>query len=164
MTVLVLNQDWQPLAVARVPRALALIGRGKAEQLAVGVLPVQTPSCSIPRPSVIRLVNFIKRPRPKVRFSRQNVFKRDGFECQYCGARPRQLTIDHVQPVSRGGKDAWDNVVASCIRCNHKKAARTPDEARMVLKRKPCEPRLSSYLHLLGVDILPEWAPFLPAA
>lgn len=162
--VLVLNQDWQPLALAKIPRALSLIQKGKAEILEQGVLPIVTPTCLLDRPSVIRLVNFVKRPRPRVRFTRQNVFKRDGYQCMYCGSRPRQLTLDHVLPLSRGGADAWDNVVACCQKCNHKKGARTPEEAHMVLKRIPAEPRISSYLHLLGVDTRPEWEPFLPAS
>src|SRR3712207_7803873 len=55
------------------------------------------------------------------RFSRQAVFRRDGYACQYCGARPRDLTLDHVQPRHRGGPDTWENVVAACRRCNGKK-------------------------------------------
>lgn len=161
--VLVLNQDWSPLATARVPRALALIDRGKAEVLHHGVEPIMTPSCVFERPSVIRLVNYVKRPRPKVRFTRHNVFKRDLHVCQYCGTRPKELTIDHVIPLSRGGADSWTNVVACCRKCNHKKGARTPDEARMTLLHKPLEPTLAGYLHLLGVGSEPEWAAFLPA-
>jgi 5-methylcytosine-specific restriction endonuclease McrA len=143
MTVLVLNQNYEPLAVARVPRALVLLGNGRAEILEHGVVPISTPACSILRPSVIRLINYIKRPRPHVRFTLHNVFKRDGYQCMYCGKRPKQLTIDHVMPQSRGGTDTWDNVVASCRPCNHRKGARTPEEARMPLKRAPFEPRIA---------------------
>jgi 5-methylcytosine-specific restriction endonuclease McrA len=125
-------------------------------------MPIQTPSCSLPRPSVIRLVNFVKRPRPKVRFTRREVFKRDGFTCQYCGKKPRELTIDHVQPTSRGGKDTWANTVAACTGCNRKKGARTPEEAHMTLRGKPSEPRLNSYVHLFSFEAQPEWLPFLP--
>ena len=89
MAVLVLNQNYEPLAVARVPRALMLVGNGKAEVLEHGVLPIWTSSCSIPRPSVIRLIDYIRRPRPHVRFTRHNVLKRDGYQCMYCGKRPK---------------------------------------------------------------------------
>ena len=164
MAVLVLNQNYEPLAVARVPRALMLVGAGKAEVIEHGVLPIWTPSCSIPRPSVIRLIDYIRRPRPHVRFTRHNVLKRDGYQCMYCGKRPKELTIDHVLPQSRGGPDAWDNVVTCCRPCNHRKGARTPEEARMPLHRRPFEPRITSYLHLLGLDTRPEWIPFLPSA
>jgi 5-methylcytosine-specific restriction endonuclease McrA len=158
--VLVLNQDYRVLAVARLPRALALIARSKAEVLENGVLPIQTPSCTVARPAVIRLVAYIRRPRPCVRFGRQNVFKRDGFTCQYCGTRPRDLTIDHILPVSRGGQDVWEKVTTSCRDCNRRKGARTPAEARMSLRCVPFEPRITSFLHLTaGVD-RPEWTPF----
>jgi len=160
--VLVLNQDWSPLSVAKMPRALTLVSDGKAEVLEHGVAPIVTPTCSLDRPSVIRLMNYVKRPRPHVRYTRINLFKRDGFQCMYCGKRPRNLTVDHVLPLSRGGKDTWDNTVAACVVCNHKKAAHTPEEAKMPLKRIPYEPKLSSYLHLIGVDVRPEWQPFLP--
>lgn len=160
--VLVLNQNYEPLAIARVLRALVMIDKGRAEVLEHGVLPILTSSCSIPRPSVVRLVNMVKRPRPKVSFTRQNVFKRDGHQCMYCGKHPRELTIDHVIPTSKGGQDTWENTVTSCTPCNRRKGARTPEEARMPLKCHPYEPRLSSYLHLIGADIKPEWAPFLP--
>lgn len=162
--VLVLNQDWQALAVAREPRALALIQRGKAEPLAFGVAPIQTPSCSIPRPAVIRLVNFVKRPRPRVRFTRHNVFLRDNHECAYCGKSMRSLTIDHVMPLSRGGRDEWTNVVASCFSCNHRKGPRTPQEAHMPLRHAPFEPKVGGWLHLIGVTPAPEWLPFLGEA
>lgn len=165
-TVLVLNMTWEPLAVARIGRALSLLDRGRAEAIEHYVEPIRTSSCSIPRPSVIRLVNMVKRPRPKVRFTRHNVFKRDDFTCQFCGGRPKaqDLTIDHVHPTSRGGKDEWSNTVSACVKCNRKKGARTPEEARMPLRQKPYEPHMSGYLHLFSSDTRPEWLPFLPMA
>jgi 5-methylcytosine-specific restriction endonuclease McrA len=162
--VLVLNQSFEPLAVARAARALALIERGKAERLAVSTLPIRTSSGEIPRPSVIRLFAFVKRPRPQVRFSRRAVFMRDGHQCQYCDARPKNLTIDHVIPLSRGGRDWWENVVSSCVKCNHKKGAKTPAEAHLVLKQQPFEPRVTSPLYALGVQPSPEWLAYLPAS
>lgn len=161
--VLVLNQTWEPLAVARIGRALSLLDGGRAEAIEHYMEPIRTSSCMIPRPCVIRLVNFIKRPRPRVRYTRQNVFKRDDFQCQFCGTRPRELTIDHVMPTSRGGADWWDNAVSACVKCNRKKGARTPEEAHMPLKQKPVEPRMTGYLHLFNSDTQPEWIPFMPA-
>jgi len=163
MAVLVLNMTYEPLTLAREPRALALIGRGRAEALAHGPNPIRTSSSEIPRPSVIRLMEFVRRPRPRVRFSRQNILKRDGHECQYCGARPHNLTIDHVMPASRGGQDTWENTVAACVRCNHKKGARTPQEAHMTLRTVPVEPKITGWLHLGIAALLPEWEPYFPA-
>ena len=64
---------------------------------------------------------------------------RDHSSCQYCGKHlpPSELTLDHVYPRSRGGESTWDNLVACCKRCNHRKGSRTPEEAGMHLRRRP---------------------------
>ena len=161
MAVLVLNQNYEPLAVARVPRALALVGDGKAEVLEHGSAPIRTAASALPRPAVIRLVAYVRRPRPRIRFSRQAVFRRDGYACQYCGGRPRDLTLDHVLPRHRGGPDSWENVVAACRRCNGKKGGRTPEEARMRLRTEPRAPRPTPTA-LLGLDEVREaWRPYV---
>jgi 5-methylcytosine-specific restriction endonuclease McrA len=162
-SVLVLNQNYEPLMTARTVRAVVLIQRGKAESVSLYPCPIRTSSGEIERPSVIRLFAFVKRPRPQVRFTRRNIFARDSYECAYCGKSPRELTVDHVQPVSRGGPDTWTNCVSACKGCNHRKGARTPDEARMSLKRTPFEPRVTNPLHMLGMQPEPEWLAFLPA-
>jgi 5-methylcytosine-specific restriction endonuclease McrA len=71
--------------------------------------------------------------------NRQRIFKRDQNECVYCGSK-KDLTIDHVQPRSRGGKNTWTNLVTCCSKCNIKKGNKTPEEAKMTLRRKPFEP------------------------
>src|SRR3989442_672074 len=65
-----------------------------------------------------------------------NIYARDGYRCQYCGAKCGidQLTYDHVIPRSRGGRTTWDNIVSCCYTCNANKANRTPAEARMTLR------------------------------
>ena len=78
---------------------------------------------------------MIKRPRPRVRLTRREIFIRDHHACQYCGIRTRDLTLDHVMPRHRGGRHSWDNLVSACRTCNHRKGGRTPDEARMLLRR-----------------------------
>lgn len=94
-------------------------------------------------PRVIRLFRYDRLPRRKIRFSRRNLFARDGFRCQYCDRKlpSTQLSVDHVLPKSRGGATVWENVVTSCLTCNVKKGGRTPREARMRLVRKPHKPR-----------------------
>jgi 5-methylcytosine-specific restriction endonuclease McrA len=143
--VLVLNQNYEPLNVCNARRALVLVGGGKAEVLEHSDQPITTPSRQFPRPSVIRLVYMIKRPRPRVRLTRREVFIRDHHTCQYCGVHGRDLTLDHVMPRHRGGRHSWDNLVSACRSCNHRKGGRTPDEARMALKRLPAEPTATSF-------------------
>ncbi|MBI3977712.1 MAG: HNH endonuclease [Chloroflexi bacterium] len=162
-SVLVLNQNYEPLNVCNARRAIVLIDRGKAEVLEHTNGGLRAPSRTVPLPSVIRLVYLIKRPRPQVRLSRREIFLRDGYTCQYCGVKTRDLTLDHVTPRHRGGKHTWENLVSACKACNHRKGNRTPEEARMTMLRPPHRPRPSIYhmvrQHLHQQD---EWQKFIP--
>jgi len=161
--VLVLDQNYEPLNVCNAHRAIVLIGGGKAEVLEHGLGEIRSPTVAFPRPSVIRLVYLIKRPRPHVRLTRREVFMRDRYTCQYCGLRTRDLTLDHVLPRHRGGKHSWENLVSACRTCNHRKGGKTTDEARMILRRVPFEPRANS-LYLFGqyLEIHDGWHKFIP--
>jgi len=55
------------------------------------------------------------------------------------------LTLDHVMPRHRGGRHTWENLVTACKSCNHRKAGRTPQEAKMQLMTVPLQPRVSTY-------------------
>lgn len=158
--VLVLNRSWMAIHVTHVKRALCLLYQGHAravhpqsfslhdfdEWRAVAENDVtrfvHTPSIKIPVPDVILLKWFNGFIRHDVRFSRHNIFDRDGNTCQYCRKRfsRAQLTLDHVIPQSRGGDDSWENLVVACLPCNVKKGNRTPDEAGMPLGRSPKKP------------------------
>ncbi|MCC7088551.1 MAG: HNH endonuclease, partial [Dehalococcoidia bacterium] len=113
-SVLVLNQNYEPLNVCNVRRALILVLRGKAEIIESARSVFHTARATFVLPSVIRLVHMIKRPRPKVRLTRKEIFARDGWQCVYCGRATRDLTLDHVVPRHRGGPHTWDNLVAAC--------------------------------------------------
>ncbi|MBI2322440.1 MAG: HNH endonuclease [Chloroflexi bacterium] len=166
ISVLVLNQNYEPLNVCDFRRAFVLVSRGKAEVLehADGAT-VRTPSRLVPLPSVIRLIYYIRRPQPKAKLTRRDVFQRDRWTCQYCGVRTRDLTLDHVVPRHRGGKHVWDNLVSACKLCNHRKGGRSPEQARMTLLRRPGEPRVTVYYlfaqHLRANEawhkFVPEW-------
>ena len=145
LPVLVLNQNYEPLNVCNVKRAFVLVDRGNAEILENGRGYLHSPTALYEIPSVIRLVYLIRRPRPQGRLTRRDVFLRDKFKCQYCGQHTRDLTLDHVMPRHRGGPHDWDNVVAACKGCNHRKAGRTPEEARMNLLKEPYRPTYSYY-------------------
>ena len=93
-------------------------------------------------PRVVVLQAYDRLPRREVRFSRQNIYLRDNFTCQYCGrtfARA-QLNLDHVVPRQFGGLTTWTNVVCSCVACNSRKANRTPEQAKMRLHKPPVRP------------------------
>lgn len=163
--VLVLNQNYEPLNVCNVRRAIVLVFDGKAEVLETSGLVISSATRSWPSPSVIRMVALIHRPRPRVKLTRREVFIRDGYTCQYCGRRGGDLTIDHVVPKSRGGGHTWENLVSACKTCNHRKGGRLPNEARMTLTVPPAEPRASRYYTIErrvegGLD--DAWEKFLP--
>jgi len=158
--VLVLNQDFSPLMVCSVQRAFILVYLNKSEMVrSANGHKINSIAQSFPMPSVIRLNRYVNAPYKGVTLTRQNVFKRDNFECQYCGTR-RDLTLDHVLPSSRGGTHSWTNLVTACKRCNAKKGDYTPEEAEMVLKRKPHKP---SYALFLRDTTIPqnEWDDYL---
>ncbi len=160
--VLVLNQDFEPLNVCRDHRALVLLITGKAEIVLDSRGYITTPTARFPRPSVIRLAHQVRRTRPRIRLSRRAVFRRDNFTCQYCGLESNHLTIDHVIPRHRGGAHTWENVVSACPPCNRRKGGKTPEEAQMILRHKPGEPKPS--MHSLFAHYLHEnhdWEPFL---
>ena len=162
--VLVLNRNYEPLNVCNVRRALVLLLQEKAHALASGRDELRTPNAAFVVPTVIRLFDMVRRPAFARRLSRREVFLRDGFTCQYCGTPSRVLTIDHVLPRVKGGEHTWHNVVAACVSCNHKKAGRTPEQARMFPLRKPVPPRANPYHQFLHREIPEAWQQFLPWA
>jgi len=160
--VLVLNTNFEPLNVCSTRRALCLLVAGKAEMLLNGRGYVRTVRLTIPRPSVIRLGYMVRRPRPRVRLTKREVFRRDGHRCQYCGRQSSHLTIDHVMPRHRGGDHTWANLVTACAECNLRKGGRTLHEVRMSLLRSPHEPRATPfYLFARHLPQNEAWREFL---
>ncbi len=139
---LLLNSTFEPLKVVSWKKAIILFMLGKVEVLAEYDRMVRGVRLEMPLPSVVRLHRFIKKRTAFVKFSRQNLYLRDGGTCQYCGRSldPKWLTYDHVVPRSRGGRTEWTNVVTCCAACNLKKGGKTPEEAGMSLIRRPKAP------------------------
>jgi 5-methylcytosine-specific restriction endonuclease McrA len=140
--VLVLNYDFTPLNITSLRRGFILVDKGKAEIIKSDENPISNGYKTFVRPLIIRLLNYIKYYVRNVAPSRNRIYKRDGHECVYCGSK-KQLTIDHVMPKSRGGKNEWTNLVACCFKCNLKKSNRTPEEAKMTMKHSPYVPQIT---------------------
>lgn len=144
METLVLNASYQP--IARVPweRAITLLFLGKVEIVeSYDDRLIRSVSFEIKMPSVVRFLRMLGRRKPVIRFSRENVYGRDGGRCQYC-ARPvsrAEATYDHVVPRSQGGKTNWENIVIACVPCNQSKGGRTPAQARLKLLSVPVKPK-----------------------
>jgi 5-methylcytosine-specific restriction endonuclease McrA len=182
--VLVLNSLYQAVQVTGVRRAFVLFCGGRARGVGpdfetydfenwcdvpprAGDDVIRTPKVAIRIPRVIQLLHYDRLPRREVRFTRRNIFFRDRSRCQYCGRvfPQKDLNLDHVVPLSRGGTSAWDNVVCACLACNGRKGSRTPHEAGMVLIRAPRKPAGHPVLRAGWIGPLhAEWKTFLDVA
>ena len=142
---LVLNFDYLPLGYTTFARAVRLVLDGRAEiRLGEGI--VRSVGLTLRAPKVIRLFKFVRLRRTRVPLTKRNVVLRDRETCQYCGYTGTRLTIDHVLPRSRAGRDVWENLVCACMRCNNSKGDRTPREAGMTLRRVPREPHPTTFM------------------
>lgn len=187
-TVLVLNRVWQPVNVVGAKRAFSILFQDHAQVIdpnqgdfqiyngeqwiehCINQPPrpdqavMNTVKMALQIPKVLLLRSYDRVPVQEVKFSRQSVFERDGYRCQYSGRiyPPKMLNIDHVIPKDRGGRTTWENVVTSSIHCNTLKANRLPHEAGLKLIRKPAKPRTRPFISsLLGTQYDKSWSYFL---
>jgi len=170
MDVLVLNRSYMPLGRVNWQDAFGMIFSGRAEVVEeYANRLIRSARETFKMPSIIRFLTKASCifKRRGVKFNRKNVYLRDRGVCQYCGNRVAMtdFTYDHVRPKSQGGKTQWENIVVSCIQCNHRKADRTPEQAGMSLIRKPSRPTSqpgSMFRHLKWDEHMPEsWKDYL---
>jgi 5-methylcytosine-specific restriction endonuclease McrA len=140
---LVLNADYRPLSYYPLSlwpwqEAVKAAWLDRVDIVAEYDEVVRSPSTVIRIPSVVVLKDYVQ-PQKRVAFTRFNLFLRDEFCCQYCGAKG-DLTFDHVVPRARGGITSWENVVAACARCNLRKGSKSLSQAGMSLRRAPRQP------------------------
>ena len=182
--VLVLNRLFQAIQITSVRRAFCLLYKGEVRAVDPDYttydwedwkdIPPQpdeeflaTPSFRIRIPRVVLLLHFDRLPRHEIRFTRKNIFFRDKNRCQYCGGRfsTSDLNLDHVVPLSRGGKSNWENVVCCCVRCNSRKGGVLPNQAGMQLIRVPLRPRWHPFVKLsFSHSRYESWKNFLDVA
>jgi 5-methylcytosine-specific restriction endonuclease McrA len=168
---LLLNATYEPLKIIGWQKAITLFYKGRVEILREHDREVRAVTFTFKLPSVVRLLKFVRlRKTAVVPFTRQNIYLRDDFTCQYCqehfGQKPPgvyELTFDHVVPVTQGGTKGWENIVTACVRCNKRKGGRTPEEAGMTLTHKPTRPGSIPILRLkVGLRNAPQdWREFL---
>ncbi len=143
-SVLVLNASDAPLNLCSWKKAVKLIYLSKALVIESRAEKI---SDNFPYPSIIRLSKYVSLPFKTVVLNRKNLMLRDNHTCQYCGKKD-QLTIDHVIPRSRGGKDTWQNMIVACHRCNHLKGHELLENTELKLLAKPTVPPSALYLEL----------------
>lgn len=141
--VLLLNNEYEPIHITSWKRAIVLLIKGKAECIEKMEQIedfIKIDDSYIPK--TIKLTYDVAVPELELPFSRENIYFRDDYTCQYCGRKfpASELTLDHVFPKSRLGPDIWENIATCCKECNQKKADRTPKEAKMKLLKRPSRP------------------------
>ena len=163
--VLLLNATFEPLKVIDWKRAIRLLTLGKVEVLEEYDREIHSVTFAVKLPSVLRLLRFVKYRKKDVKFSRVNIYARDGFRCQYCGNKfeSEELTFDHVIPKRYGGKTEWTNIVTCCYRCNRAKGGRTMREVGFRLIKKPVRPDWVPFIMItIGLRSVPEsWLDYL---
>lgn len=190
--VLVLNRNWQAVSIVGVRRAFNLLFRDHARIInpeSVEHAPfdigewidysmrhppqnerdaLHTVRLALRIPDVLILSDYDRLPMREVHLSREGILERDECVCQYCGRKfaENELTIDHVIPRERGGRNTWENLVTACRQCNSLKANRLPHEAGMKLTHKPQRPPRMPFAATAVADCatVPQWQPFLATA
>ena len=171
--ILLLNATYEPLAVINRSRALSLLLRGRVEPACVEAIEIRTVSRVLHIPTVIRLRYYVNVPQRGIRWNRRAVLQREQYTCIYCGIQigdkqrgkvqtKQDFTIDHILPVSRGGRNTWGNTACACPQCNQRKGNRTPHEANMKLRWEPKTPRVN-YLVAFG-EVPAAWKLYLELA
>lgn len=161
--VLLLNSTYEPLTALPMRRAVVMLMCGKADVVhddPMGPV-IHSASRTVVVPSVIRLRTYVRVPyRARVPMTRAALMHRDRFRCAYCGAKAD--TVDHVVPRSRGGGHTWENCVAACSACNHRKADKLLSELGWTLVATPLPPKGQHWRLLSTVKELdPAWARYL---
>jgi len=168
MDVLVLNADAQPvsylpLSVIQWKEAITYMWLDKCTVLEwYDDWVVSSPSWETKVPAVIMMKDMMRRKRTP-RFTKNNLYLRDLYTCQYCNTKHtrQELTLDHVTPVSKGGKTNWLNIVAACKRCNSNKGSKTNIQPK-IMPYKPTYYELVNKRKQLGVDLKhPAWEQFI---
>jgi len=187
--ILVLNKNWVPMKTVTLRYALTMLigsydnGERKARIIDPVTLQPMTwedwaelrplatddqiagANMSFKVPEIILLSHYEKVKKPQAKFNRRTLLKRDEMRCQYCGKKCEgdEWSVDHVKPKSQGGPSTWENCVVCCVKCNRRKANRTPQEANMPLLKEPKKPKTD----LCQFDIskpIKSWEQFLGEA
>ncbi len=164
MKVLVLNMDYSPINITTIQRGFKLVFKGKAEIVThEEENPIKTERKSYRRPTVIRLLRYITLPFRKINLNRQNIYRRDGHKCIYCGSK-NKLTLDHVVPKCKNGANTWKNLVTCCGSCNVKKGDKLVDdfllEYDLKMSHQPFRPTYLYFIEKIN-NLNTDWKQFV---
>jgi len=163
MMALKLDSAYRPIEIIDAIEALVMCIIGKAIPVETYEKKINSPTKAFDLPAVIVLKSVVKFRFTTVACNRQNIVWRDNNQCQYCANYfpLDKLTMDHVIPKSRGGKNTWENLVAACKKCNQKKGSRTPKESGMIPLKKPIRPKANILRTVSKSQISDLWKDYL---
>jgi hypothetical protein len=150
---LLLNFTHEIISFIKEKKAIRLVYKGKAEVVSVWEnIKLNFSNGFMHLPAIIRMKYYVYKRYGKIVFSRQNVFKRDRYRCQYCNKslKTSQATMDHIIPKKLGGVSSFENCVAACLHCNTKKGKRLLEDAGMKLINQPTVP--TEYIHYVSKE------------
>ena len=158
-----LDSSFRPIEVIDAVEALVLCLIGKAQTIEFYNKAIKSVNKKFSLPCVIVLKRIVKFRYQTLPCHRKNIMWRDDYQCQYCAKHfgADKLTIDHIVPRSRGGKNEWLNLVTACKKCNQKKGNKTPSEAAMPLIKKPTIPKSDILKNVNKSQIMPRWKYYL---
>lgn len=169
--VLVLDSRYEPVKVCTIEAGFVYLYSGRADSVVDSKRTIRGVTRTYSIPWIIRLTGCAPKARHSLtpRLSRQNIYLRDEYRCQYCLITfpTSLLTLDHLIPTARGGKTTWENVVSACKPCNHRKGARMIEELGLKLYKKPIRPVFQqSWLFVLrygltSVNIPTVWSDYV---
>ncbi len=174
--VLMLDSVGTPIRWAGVHKALAYYASGKIITelgetrftLRGGVSEATGEQSELTANSIVMIRGRHQLPASaeKVSLGKLSLFRRDCGMCAYCGGlfKENDLTMEHITPSSRGGRQGWMNLVTACRSCNVRKGSRTPEEARMPLLYAPYVPNRFEGFILRNRTILADQMQFLLAS
>jgi len=158
-----LDSSYRPIEVIDAIEALVMCIIGKAIVLETYEQKISSPSVSFELPAVIVLKTIVKFKFTTISCNRLNIVWRDNNQCQYCANYfpLDKLTMDHVMPKSRGGKNVWENLVAACKKCNQRKGSKTTKESGMYPLKKPRKPKANILRTISKNQISDLWKDYL---
>ena len=159
--VLLLNSSYEPLNIVNAKKAIIMMLLDKVDYVEKTNIFINSVNSKLLLPSIVKLKSYIYIKKRKLSLTRKNIFIRDNYICQYCNKKECQLTIDHVVPKYKGGRDSWENLVSACSSCNLKKGNNYVEDINMQLLKKPIKPSYILHLQKYADKDHSTWKPYL---
>ena len=159
--VLLLNNSYEPIQIIGGKKAIVMILLEKVDLIEKTNSFIRSEKLKLNFPSVIKLKTYVFIKIKSIPLTRGNIISRDNNMCQYCGKKSRSMTIDHIIPKDKSGKDTWTNLVSACENCNLKKGNRLLSQTNMTLLSKPKKPSHIYHMQKLVRNDNKSWKPYL---